>query len=55
MNTYCAGVTEALERFEEAVRAHETMGAQRLEDHDDIETEYEEAKRTVLDLLAQVY
>lgn len=54
VNKYCAGVLEALERFESAVRAHEMKGAECLEDHFDIEAEYDEAKNALLDLLAQV-
>lgn len=42
---------KVLERFEEAVRAHEMKGSERLEDHFDIEAEYDEAKKAIIELL----
>lgn len=43
-----AGYKQALKRFEEAVRAHEMIGAQMPEDHAGIEKEYEAAKAAIV-------
>ncbi len=45
---------EVMERFEAAVRAHETKGAQDPEDHYDIQQDYEAAKAELSECLAWV-
>lgn len=47
-------VLEALQRFESAVREHENLGSQRVEDHDDIEREYAASRNLLIDLLEKV-
>lgn len=42
------GYKQALQRFEDAVRAHEMIGAQHPEDHAAIEREYEQAKAALV-------
>jgi hypothetical protein len=47
-----AGYKAALNRFENAVRAHEMRGAQMPEDQPAIEREYEQAKQALINKLA---
>lgn len=44
---------KAVKEFEEAVRAHDNMGAQHPEDHAAIEAKYEQAKVKLLLILAK--
>jgi hypothetical protein len=46
-------IAAAIARFEEAVRAHETKGAQRPEDIKDIVEEYNESLAHLTDLIAE--
>lgn len=46
------GYKQALERFEQAVRAHEMMGAMPPEAHDHIQKEYDYCKAQILSKLS---